>query len=113
MKIQKVGVLSLGRILGALYAALGLVIGASVSVVALVGGLASQMGGETQMAGIVAVVMGVGAIVFFPLLYGLMGFLSGLLMALVYNLVAKVSGGLEIEIEPSPPAAANPSPSSS
>ena len=113
MRIQKVGVFSLGRILGTLYAAGGLMIGAFFSVVALVGGLASQMGGETQMAGIVAVVMGVGAIVFFPLLYGLMGFLSGLLMALGYNLAAKVSGGLEIEIEPSPPAAASPSPSSS
>ncbi len=113
MRIQKVGVFSLGRILGALYAALGLMIGAFFSVVALVGGLASQMGGETQMGGIVAVVMGVAATVVFPLLYGLMGFLSGLLTALGYNLAAKVSGGLEIEIEPSPPAASNPPPSSS
>lgn len=113
MRIRKVGVFSLGRILGTLYAALGLMIGAFFSVVALAGGLASQMGGETKMGGIVAVVMGVGAIVVFPLLYGLMGFLSGLLTALGYKLAAKVSGGLEIEIEPAPQAAASPSPSSS
>jgi hypothetical protein len=39
------------------------------------------------------------AIIFFPVLYGFMGFVAGILSALIYNLVAKWVGGIEIELK--------------
>jgi hypothetical protein len=41
--------------------------------------------------------MGIGAIIVFPILYGLLGFLFGLLSAAIYNLAARIIGGVTIE----------------
>ena len=43
--------------------------------------------------------MGVGFVILFPLFYALMGFLSGVVGAFIYNLVAKWIGGIEVEVE--------------
>ena len=37
--------------------------------------------------------------IFMPVLYGVMGFIFGVLMAVVYNLVARWIGGIEVEVE--------------
>jgi hypothetical protein len=47
------------------------------------------------------VFLGVGAIILFPLLYGLMGFVVGVISGWIYNLAAKIFGGVEIELEDS------------
>ncbi|MBK7643659.1 MAG: hypothetical protein IPJ19_11540 [Planctomycetes bacterium] len=43
------------------------------------------------------------AIVFLPLLYGFLGFLSGVLGAALYNLLAPIVGGIELEFSGRPP----------
>jgi len=42
---------------------------------------------------------GVGALITFPLMYGLIGFVGGLLVAFLYNLVAQRMGGLQLDVE--------------
>ncbi len=42
---------------------------------------------------------GVGAVVVMPIVYGLLGFVSALVGAALYNLVARVTGGIELELE--------------
>jgi hypothetical protein len=42
--------------------------------------------------------MGFGAIIFFPVLYGLFGGIFAAIGAAIYNLVAGWVGGLEVEI---------------
>jgi hypothetical protein len=42
--------------------------------------------------------MGVGAIVFFPILYGVMGFIATLIMAALYNVIAGAVGGVEMDV---------------
>jgi hypothetical protein len=42
--------------------------------------------------------MGLGAIVFFPICYGLIGGVFAAIGALIYNLVAGWVGGLEVDI---------------
>ena len=41
---------------------------------------------------------GIGAIfaIFLPIIYGIAGFIAGIISAFVYNLVAKWTGGLEL-----------------
>ena len=41
---------------------------------------------------------GAGAVVILPIVYGCIGFVGGLIMAPLYNLVAKVVGGIEVEL---------------
>lgn len=94
VEITRIGVLSLGKIFGILYAFFGLVIGALMSLVFVFSG---AMMGDT--GGTMGFVFGAGAIITLPLFYGIMGFLSGILMAIPYNMIADWIGGLEVEIK--------------
>jgi hypothetical protein len=40
---------------------------------------------------------GVGAIVLLPIFYGVLGFLGTLIMALLFNFAAGVTGGIEVD----------------
>ena len=95
--VTRIGVLSLAKMLAVTYAFLGLFFGGVLSLFALmgaaVGGAAGGDGG-----GIAAMILGVGAVVVLPIVYGCLGFVGGLIMAPLYNLVAKVVGGIEVEL---------------
>lgn len=95
MVIKSVVPLSVAKLAGALYGLLGLLIGAMVSLVALVGGLAN-LGSEG--AGF-SMFFGMGAVLFFPILYACMGFVMSLIMAWLYNVVAGMVGGVEIDLQ--------------
>lgn len=41
--------------------------------------------------------------VLFPVLYAIGGFIGGVIGAAIYNVVAKMTGGLEFEVEDLPP----------
>jgi hypothetical protein len=94
--VRRIGVLSLAKIQGTLYALLGLIVGAFVSLFAVVGGaiLGSLSNNPGSHAGML---FGAGAIILFPILYGVIGFIAGLIIGGLYNLVAAMVGGVEIE----------------
>jgi hypothetical protein len=81
------------------YAILGLFIGICVALFSMVAGSLTGMAGS-QVAGARAFGfgMGIGAIIFFPIMYGIAGGIGGALGALIYNLVAGWVGGLEVDI---------------
>ena len=93
MKLRRIGVLSAGKIAGIFYALIGLFAGFIFSMIAMIG---MSVGSDL---GIWELVMGVGAIIFMPIVYGLMGFVGGISSAAIYNLIAGLIGGLEIELE--------------
>jgi hypothetical protein len=93
MVIKRVGPLSCAKLIGAIYAVLGLCIGAVFSVITLLGGMA----GTSQSAAFGAI-FGVAAIIIAPLAYGAMGFFSTLIGAWLYNVFAGVVGGVEMEV---------------
>jgi hypothetical protein len=95
MVIKRIGPLSCAKITGTLYAILGLVFGGIFSLAALAGSFASN---NSTGAGIGAL-LGVGAIVIFPFLYGGIGFVSTLIAAWLYNTVAGFVGGVEMDLE--------------
>lgn len=98
MVLKRVGVASVARVAGALYAGLGLIFGAIFACVALVGaGFAGAAGGDGPSA-FFGAFFGVGAVVFLPVFYGLFGALCAALMAWLYNLIAARFGGVEVEL---------------
>jgi hypothetical protein len=97
MLIKRVQPVPLGKMFGLLNAVVGLLAGVVVSLVSLAfpafGGMPQQ-----SFPGM-SLFFGVGAIVFLPIFYGLFGFLSGLIGAALYNVLAKVVGGVVIDVE--------------
>ncbi|MFI5375845.1 MAG: hypothetical protein ACHQ8D_14545 [Candidatus Rokuibacteriota bacterium] len=90
MVINRVGPLSSAKVVGLLYTILGLAMGALLSLVAAVGGF-----GHGGPAG---PFFGIAAVVFLPVAYGVMGFVMTLIMAGLYNALAKLVGGVEIDL---------------
>jgi hypothetical protein len=98
MVIKSMGVVSLAKLMGLLYAALGFLIGALFSL--LGGGALLAAGGDEAGLGMGMMAgLGLFAIVLFPVFYGVLGFVSGLICAFLFNLTAKFTGGLEIEVQ--------------
>ena len=95
MIIKRVGPLSFARISGTLYAFIGLIVGGVFSMITMAGGFAS----ETSSGAGIAALLGVGAIVVFPILYGVLGFVATLIGAWLYNLVAGIVGGVELDVQ--------------
>ena len=93
MVIKRFGVLSVGKIQGCIGAAFGLLAGALLSLMAMAGAGAAG----AQRGGGFLVGFGAAAIIIFPILYGVAGFVGGILAAVIYNFVAGVVGGLELE----------------
>jgi hypothetical protein len=101
MVLKRVGPVSCAKISGVLYAIMGLIFGAFLSLIALAGGMASAPAGATGMSGFGAfgTIMGVGAIVLLPIFYGVMGFVLTLVGAWLYNVVAGAVGGIEMDLQ--------------
>jgi hypothetical protein len=95
MVIKRVGPLSLAKISGTLYAIIGLIVGACISLVAMLGGFA----GQTAESGMFGAAMGMAAIIALPIFYGLLGFISSLIGAALYNVIAGMVGGVEIDVQ--------------
>ena len=91
--LKSVGVLSAAKISGVLYAALGLLFAPIILVAGLIGSMAGQRQNPFGAIG------GVAMAVLFPIMYGVIGFVMGALGALIYNLIAKWLGGLQLEFQ--------------
>jgi hypothetical protein len=98
MIIRKVGIGSIVKVFGVMYGLLGFVIGAFFAMFALVGFGAASAANE-DMPGWMGSLFGIGAVIILPIVYGIMGAIGGVLMGALYNLVASLTGGLEIEVQ--------------
>lgn len=96
MIVKRVGPLSFARIGGTLYALLGLLGGVVFAMVTAASGLVSR-GHDTSTPW--GMGLGLGAVVLFPILYGAIGFVGCLLCAWLYNVLAGLVGGIEIEVQ--------------
>ena len=95
MVITRIGPLSCAKITGTLYAVMGLVIGCVVTLVALAGGF----GPDSADAGVMGAIVGVGAIIILPFVYGGIGFVATLIAVWLYNLLAGLVGGIEMDVQ--------------
>ncbi|HXW08114.1 MAG TPA: hypothetical protein VD833_22985 [Vicinamibacterales bacterium] len=99
MIIRRVGVLSAAKLAGLTYAVIGLFIGACFALFAVAGSAMQSAAAESDMPAIFGFLFGAGAIVILPIFYGVLGFAGFALFAALYNLLAGVIGGLEIEVQ--------------
>ena len=88
--IKKIDVGSCAIMMGTMYAALGLIGGAFVALLAMVGSGAGAFGVQGVVGGVLAIILA-------PLLYGIMGLIGGAIIAGIYNIIAGIAGGIRIE----------------
>jgi uncharacterized membrane protein YGL010W len=89
--VRRIGVTSAGTIFGALYALFGLIAGAIITMLSIIGAALTQS--------LTSVVFGMGAIIALPIFYGIIGFIGGVIFAALFNFVTGYVGGLELETE--------------
>jgi len=88
--------------LGVLYAFFGLIFVPFFAIAALAGAFAqhaAQSQGGSAAAPVLTVSIMLVMSVLFPIFYGVMGFIFGVITAAIYNPVAQWIGGLEVEVE--------------
>lgn len=102
MKIVRgFGVLSMGKYLGVLYGMLGLLIGVIYGGVLMIIGAIGAASDSADAGPLAAMGMagGIGVMIFSPILYGIMGFIFGMIGTLLANLALRFTGGLEVEMD--------------
>ena len=83
----------MGKIMGAVYAALGLLF----LPIFLIAGIASSIaGGKGAALGAAGMLI---LAILFPIFYGAIGFVAGAVGGLLYNLFANWMGGIELELQ--------------
>ena len=101
-RIRRIAPLQLGKMLGVLYALFGLIFLPFFAIAALAGAFAQQSQ-QAQAGSGAPVALATGAMVvlafLFPVIYGAMGFIFGVISAAIYNLVARWIGGIEIDLD--------------
>ena len=94
MVIKRIDVMSAAKMMGIIAAAIGLIAGVVFFLFSsLFGAALGNHGGGFAMVG------GFMGSIFLPILYGIFGFIGGLVQALVYNAAAGFVGGIRIETE--------------
>jgi hypothetical protein len=95
MVIKRLAPLSLAKIVGMLYVVLGLIFGATFSLAAMADAFAFDQADTPPFFRL----MGTGAVFMFPIFYGCLGFIMSLVAAWLYNILAGLVGGIEIDIQ--------------
>jgi hypothetical protein len=101
MVLKRIGVWSVARILGIMYASIGFVGGLFFACISLLGfGVASGMR-DSDVPAWLGTAFGMAAIVVFPIIYGVLGLIGGALTAALYNLFSATVGGVELDLQSS------------
>lgn len=110
LKLKRIAPLQAGKLLAAFYGLISLLFVPFMLFFMAMGTFAARhQGGEAGPALPMMFGMGIGFLLFIPVLYAAMGFVFGVLGAWLYNLLAGWIGGLELEFEAkTPPAPAVP-----
>ena len=95
--IHKINILSLAKIYSLLMAIMGFIVGLLFSLLRIMAP-SLYTNSSLGMPALAYSSLGLMSLIFFPVIYGIMGFIIGALTAVLYNFVAKFVGGLEIEI---------------
>ncbi len=101
-EINKIGILSMFKIYLLIGLVFGLFVGGIYGLIFAIGGvgmLGFIGGDDAAMGGVMMIVIAIVIVIAFTILDGLMMGICGAIGALVYNIAAKVVGGIELELE--------------
>lgn len=96
--VRKVGISSLGKLVGTVQAVVGLAIGIVAAIVGTVS-VVSNNGNSLITNLLLSVGVVLLSVVVYPLVAFLIGWLYGALVAVVLNVVVGISGGLELTVD--------------
>ena len=102
MKFRKIDMMSAGKVCAGVHAIIGLLAGLVFA--SLIGGLLVWMPvvapatSQIVNVGVISGATTLSAIVIFPIVGAILGFLWGVILAFLYNLVAERIGGVEVSI---------------
>jgi hypothetical protein len=96
--VTKVGVLSIGKLVGTI----NLIIGLATGIIAAVAGIVAYFGADTYdffdgLLGAIAILL--TALILYPLVLFAIGWLYGILASFIFNVVIGVSGGVELTVQ--------------
>lgn len=105
LRIRKLGILSVAKMYAVMMLVISLLIsipyGLFIIVLSLIGGAGA--GSQDGLSGLAlgggGIVVGLAVMIGLPIFYGCIGFIAGIIGALVYNILAGIVGGIEIEVE--------------
>lgn len=90
-EIKKIDPMSSGRLTGVLSAVMGIIFGI---IYGLMIGIMAIVSRQYALA-----IIGIVILIAAPIFYGLFGFLWGLFVAFIYNIIANKFGGIKIELK--------------
>jgi len=97
-KMSRLGVVSMGVNLGAIYAIMGLLYAIMwAGLMAVVGMFTTEAGDSSIGLAGIGLVGGI-MLVAMPIIFAIIGFMAGAVTAIVYNFVAKYTGGMVFEM---------------
>ena len=94
-RLANVNPLKLGITLGILYGVMSLIFAVPLFLIMAVVGAAKAHAGAQAAPVVFSGVF----IIFLPVIYAVLGFIGGIIVAFIYNLVAKWTGGVEFTTE--------------
>jgi len=100
MRVKSLDPMGMGKTMAAIYGAMSLLIIPAFVIMMIVAVVAGAGQKDLPFAGATGAALGLLLMIILPLLYALMGFVSGALMALIYNLVSNWLGGIIMELVP-------------
>ncbi len=90
-EIKRIDIMSYAKIYAVIFAVIGLLAGL---IIAAVGSFFTELRGSSGFGN-----FGALSIIIFPILYGCLGFVAGMIAAGIYNLLAGWVGGIKIELK--------------
>jgi len=99
-RLKRIAPLQLGKMFAVIYGLFSLVLIPFLMLFGLIASLAPKTEVAHPMPMLIGMGMGMGMVMLIvPVIYPVMGFVGGVIGALIYNLAAKWLGGIEVEVE--------------
>ncbi len=109
MMVKRVGVLSAAKMYSMVGLGIGLILGVIYGLIFMMFGAAVMMSsqgssrGADAGAGAGGFIIGLLIMVGVPIVYSVICFIAGAIGAFIYNIAAKIAGGIELQLEPAAP----------
>ena len=96
--VHKVGIGSLGRLIGTWFSIIGLAVGLISAIVSVVNIFANNS--YSLLGGIgISILVILGWLLVYPVVMFLVGWVQGAILAIIFNVVVSGSGGLSVHLE--------------